>query len=563
MVPTRPRPRAVLISVLLVLALGLAGLLAFNAQAQFRDHRATAERVLRDYARLAAARFGQRTAQNLYYMAYWPIVEAFGRSGAATRPDRLPTPAALAAGLDSVPAAFVRHARYAFRLSLGRGQLVTAGAAPSPAVRRWLKDTLPVHFDAVFEKEEHVAALMDSVDGAARLVVYTVTKPAHAGAPPVLLGLDVDPRAMTPFYTMGAEKFPLLPRPLTSGVIYDSLGSLEVTDASGRELYHSPVRYEPMFTARDSIDPMWAGLHVQVTLRPDIADKLVIGGLPRSRLPYVLGVLLLTAGLIVTALVQLRREYDLARLRTDFVSGVSHELRTPLAQIRMFGETLLLGRVRSETERRRSLEIIDQEARRLTHLVENLLHFSRSERQTHRVAPAPTWMAPLVRSVVEAFAPLATPRRARLRTDLAEGVVAAVDAEAFRQMLLNLLDNAVKYGPEDQTVTVTLAAADAAGRVRVTVDDQGPGVPPAERERVWERFWRLERDRGSAVAGTGIGLAVVRELVALHGGRAWVEEPAPPAGRGARFTLELRAVASPPPTTPSPTDRPAPAEATA
>ena len=134
MVPTRPRPRAVLISVLLVLALGLAGLLAFNAQAQFRDHRATAERVLRDYARLAAARFGQRTAQNLYYMAYWPIVEAFGRSGAATRPDRLPTPAALAAGLDSVPAAFVRHARYAFRLSLGPGQLVTAGAAPSPAV---------------------------------------------------------------------------------------------------------------------------------------------------------------------------------------------------------------------------------------------------------------------------------------------------------------------------------------------------------------------------------------------------------------------------------------------
>src|SRR5881396_1001238 len=183
MVPTRPR--ALLISVLLVLALGLAGLLAFNAQAQFRDHRATAERVLRDYARLAAARFGQRPAQNLYYMAYWPIVEAFGRSGAATRSDRLPAPAALAAGLDSVPAAFVKYARYSFRLNLRSGDLRTAGAAPSPAVRRWLKDTLPVHFDAVFEKEEHVAALMDSVDGAARLVVYTVTKPAHAGAPPV------------------------------------------------------------------------------------------------------------------------------------------------------------------------------------------------------------------------------------------------------------------------------------------------------------------------------------------------------------------------------------------
>jgi len=561
MAPPRRSPRAVLISVLLVLALGLAGLLAFNAQATFRDHRATAERVLRDYARLAAARFAQRTANNLYYMACWPVVEAFTRSGAAARPDRLPTPAALAAGLDSVPAAFVRHARFAFRLSVASGQLVTAGAAPSAAVRRWLRDTLPLHLEAVYMKEEHVAALVDSVDGASRLVVYTLAKPASPGAAATLLGIEVDPRAMAPFYTMSSEKFPLLPRPLTGGVIYDSLGSLEVTEPAGRELYHSPVRYHPMFTARDSVEPMMAGLHVQVTLRPDIADKLVIGGLPRSRLPFVLGVLLLTAGLIVTALVQLRREYDLARLRTDFVSGVSHELRTPLAQIRMFGETLLLGRVRSEAERRRSLEIIDQEARRLTHLVENLLHFSRSERQAHRVAPEPTWMAPLIRSVVEAFAPLAVPRRVRLRADIADGVVAAVDPEAFRQMLLNLLDNAVKYGPEDQSVTVTLAPADAAGRVRITVDDQGPGIPPAERERIWERFWRLERDRGSAVAGTGIGLAVVRELAALHRGRAWIEDPPGGHGGGARFVLEVPAAA--PPAAPPAAERSAPAEATA
>ena len=559
MAASRPRPRAVLISVLLVLALGLAGLLAFNAQASFHDHRATAERVLKDYARLAAARFGQRTAQNLYYMAWWPVVEAFTRSGAASHPDRLPAPQALAVGIDSVAADFVRHARYSFRLDLASHRLLTAGAAPSPAVQRWLRDTLPVHLAAVYQKDEHVSALLDSIDGAARLIVYTLPKPEHAAAQPVLLGLDVDPQAMAPFYTMSAEKFPLLPRPLTGGVIYDSLGSLKVTDPAGHELYHSQVRYEPLFTGTDSMDAMMAGLHVSVTLRPDIANKLVIGGLPRSRLPFVLGVLLLTAGLIVTALVQLRREYDLARLRTDFVSGVSHELRTPLAQIRMFGETLLLGRVRSEAERRRSLEIIDQEARRLTHLVENLLHFSRSERQAHRVAPEPTWMAPLVRSIVEAFSPLAVPRRVRLRTDIAEGVVAAVDPELFRQMLLNLLDNAVKYGPEDQTVTVTLAPADAAGRVLVTVDDQGPGIPPAERERVWERFWRLERDRGSAIAGTGIGLAVVRELAALHGGRAWVEDP-PDGRRGARFAIELPAAQ--PPASPPPAEQPSPEEAT-
>src|SRR5207249_1836393 len=99
--------------------------------------------------------------------------------------------------------------------------------------------------------------------------------------------------------------------------------------------------------------------------------------------------------LVVAALLQLHREYELSRLRADFVSGVSHELRTPLAQIRMFSETLLLGRVRSEGERVRSLEIVDQEARRLTHLVENLLHFSRSERQATRLSPAPAPLAPL------------------------------------------------------------------------------------------------------------------------------------------------------------------------
>jgi len=107
-------------------------------------------------------------------------------------------------------------------------------------------------------------------------------------------------------------------------------------------------------------------------------------------------------------------------------------------------------------------------------------------------------------------------------------------------MLLNLLDNAVKYGPSGQTVTLGLTVAD--GRARVSVDDEGPGVPAAERERIWDRFWRLERDRGSAVAGTGIGLSVVRELVALHGGRTWVEDaPASQRGdrAGSRFVIEL------------------------
>src|SRR5205823_12511168 len=171
----------------------------------------------------------------------------------------------------------------------------------------------------------------------------------------------------------------------------------------------------------------------------------------------------------------------------------------------------------------------------------HLLHFSRSERRLTHLSPSLAPLAPLVSEAAEGFAPLAAARGVALQTDLTDGVVAPVDADALRQMLLNLLDNAVKYGPPGQTVTLGLTVTE--GRARICVDDQGPGIPAADRERIWDRFWRLERDRGSAVAGTGIGLSVVRELVALHGGRAWAEEGR--GGTGARFVLELPLVGQP------------------
>jgi len=542
--PRVPRhPRGLLVAVLLLGSLLLAGVLALQAHTNFLYHRATAERVLRDYARLAASRFALRTGSNLYYMAAWPPMEALSRAKAGTPGTPLPSPEQLEPGLQPYAVDFLKLARYTLRLDLATGRLETSGDAPSAAARRWLLDGLPAHARSVYQPKEHLAVIVEQVGGLRHAVIYTVKE--KAGAPSTLVGVDVDPKAFEPFYTMGAEKQPLLPRPLTGGIVFDSMVSVIVTEANGAELYRSPVQYPATFSARDTVEAMMGGMQVHVALRPEMASKLVIGGLPRSRLPVLLGVLALTTGLIVTALVQLQREYELARLRTDFVSGVSHELRTPLAQIRMFSETLLLGRVRSEEEHRRSLEIIDQEARRLTHLVENLLHFSRAERQVTRLSPERAPLAPLVQEAVEGFAPLAAARGVRVHTDLADGVDASVDVEALRQMLLNLLDNAVKYGPPHQVVSVRLATSN--GCARICVDDQGPGIPAADRERVWDRFWRLERDRGSAVAGTGIGLAVVRELVALHGGRAWVEDAPPGAGgnggKGVRFVIELPLVA--------------------
>jgi signal transduction histidine kinase len=277
---------------------------------------------------------------------------------------------------------------------------------------------------------------------------------------------------------------------------------------------------------------------MHVGLRPELAAQLVVGGLPRSRLPLLAAVFVLTAGLLGVALRQLYRQQELARLRTEFVSGVSHELRTPLAQIRWFAELLHLGKLRTDEERTRSAGIIDQEARRLTYLVENVLNFSRAEKGTNRITPGSLDLDTEIRDAIEMFSPLARSRRMTLRS-IPSGLTVTADRNALRQILLNLLDNAAKYGPPGQTISVGSASGPSAdgARVRLWVEDEGPGIPAGDRDRVWEPYVRLSREAESATGGSGIGLSVVRELVALHHGAAWIE--AAGVGGGARVVVEL------------------------
>ncbi|MGB7461827.1 MAG: HAMP domain-containing sensor histidine kinase, partial [Candidatus Acidiferrum sp.] len=227
-------------------------------------------------------------------------------------------------------------------------------------------------------------------------------------------------------------------------------------------------------------------------------------------------------------------EMALQQLRDEFVSSVSHELRTPLTQIRMFTETLLLDRIRSTEEQRRSLEIIDREARRLTQLVLNILQFSRMDRKIDSLSKVKCELAPLIQEIVEDFESVMNGSEAQIELRLPFGLAANVDPDALRQIVINLLDNAVKYGRKKQRIILGLEARD--GMACLFVDDEGPGVPVADRKRIFERFQRLERDRQSAIAGTGIGLSVVHDLVARHGGRCSVT-----AGDrgGAKFVVEL------------------------
>jgi signal transduction histidine kinase len=248
----------------------------------------------------------------------------------------------------------------------------------------------------------------------------------------------------------------------------------------------------------------------------------------------------MNAALIVLAILQLRREMALQELRDEFVSSVSHELRTPLTQIRMFTETLLLERIRSTDEYQRSLEIIDRETRRLTQLVENVLQFSRSEKTGDTLAKENREIAPLVQETVDDFTSMMNGSDTRIGTRLKSGLYAQVDPGGLRQILINLLDNAVKYGKKGQQITVGLDAHDRTAFLYV--DDQGPGIPLPDRKRIFERFQRLDRDRESSVAGTGIGLSVVQDLVTRHHGRCSVT-----TGEcgGAKFIVELPLSAPP------------------
>ncbi len=322
------------------------------------------------------------------------------------------------------------------------------------------------------------------------------------------------------------------PGALTAGG-NDSVLSIRVLE-NGAEVWRSHPQYTGAFRASS---PAAAGpLVVQATLRDGVAERLLAGRMPTCRLALLLPLLGINVLLLGLAVRRFRREREDARLQSEFVSGVSHELRTPLAQIRMFAETMLLGRMERADDQRRALGIMVKETARLTALIESILHFTRAGRQA---VPARTEATPpgaLLKEIVDEYRPLARTRGVALATELdaaLEHAVAEVDRGAVRQILLNLLDNAVKYGDGGDIVV----RADASeGRLRVLVDDGGPGIPPGERQRVWHPFYRLERDRRGATAGSGIGLAVVRQLAHAQGGEAWLE-PSPLGGARAVVVL--------------------------
>lgn len=285
-------------------------------------------------------------------------------------------------------------------------------------------------------------------------------------------------------------------------------------------------------TAMAQANGLFPSLEVEAALAPEASTLLLVGGELRSAMPVLILLLALAVvlGLIASRQVWLQRR--LASMRTDTIARISHELRTPLAQIRLFTDTLRLDRAGNDQERHRALSVIDREVRRLDHLVNNVLRFGAHDHEREPLEPERLDLHEFLARITAEFEPLAAHRGVALHTDIEPGLVAHADAEAMRRVVFNLLDNAAKYGPEGGTIRLSAGGIDH-GRARIRVDDEGPGIPVAERERIWDMYGHSSN--GTA-GGSGIGLALVRHYAEEHGGCVRVET-AP--GGGARFVVEL------------------------
>lgn len=524
-----PGSRSAFVVGLLLLTVVLTGFLGYQAFSATRSHERVVEKTVKEQVYFATWEYTGIARRTLEGKLFKPGLEVVALAGGKYR-DK---PFELQAIRDLADRRAWTYAQFAdafFRLDMNTGQAVVVGEAPA-GLRAWIEGSLQAHTDTVYDGYEPVMVFPPDVPGA---LVYHLYPEDRSEAETAYGYLIRDEGVAGPLGD-AFEHNALLPESLTGEVENTDLFSVRVRDPRGRTVYASAPAYTSGFVAEDTIGRVRGDMVAEVTVKPQAATTLVIGGFPRSRLPLVLGLLALTLGLLSVAILQLRREAELARLRADFVSGVSHELRTPLAQIRMFAETLLLGRVRNEEEWERSLAIIVNESRRLTHQVDNVLLFSRSESQAMRLNPEPTDLGDALAEVVETFTPLAEAARVSLEAQLADGVVAPVDGVALRQAVLNLLDNAVKYGPAGQTIQVGVSRLP--GNVSlIWVEDQGPGVPEEDRAAIWEPYSRLARHRESAVAGSGIGLAVVRRIAVRHGGSVRVETG---MEGGARFVIQL------------------------
>jgi len=280
------------------------------------------------------------------------------------------------------------------------------------------------------------------------------------------------------------------------------------------------------------LSPWFPDQQIEISLiNKDLIKNLV----NRRGLIYgIASLFLLVAMCLGVALIlrDITRERNLARLRTDFISNVTHELKTPLTSIRMYAESLLMERVKTNDTRKEYLEVVLNESERLKRMINNILEFSKTEKGRTEYHFVKSNLTSIIRSAIHEMSYWFEKENFEVVTELDENIDAEVDPEKIKQVVENLLSNSIKYSTDVRQVFIRLQKA--GDNVLIEVEDKGIGIPADRISHIFEPFYRIEQKE--SISGTGLGLTVVKEIVDAHKGIVEVNsEP----GKGSIFTVRL------------------------
>jgi two-component system phosphate regulon sensor histidine kinase PhoR len=329
---------------------------------------------------------------------------------------------------------------------------------------------------------------------------------------------------------------------MTEGVVaLDDRGRLVLLNPAARAMFGvgnggaegrpflEVIRQKELLDLVDEVRVGGAPARHELDLGPPVNRVVAARGAPVALGPETAGVLL-----VLHDVTELRR---LERVRSEFVANVSHELRTPLTCIKGYLETLLDGALDDQAHARRFLEVAGTHAERLDRLIDDLLELSNIESGRVALAPLRLDLGDLVAGVAAMFERRTARSRQTVEPAVAPGLAVQADRDRLVQILVNLVDNAVKFTPEGGRIRIEAEAAPD-GRVVVRVRDTGIGIASTELPRITERFYRVDKTRSREVGGTGLGLAIVKHLVQAHGGELHIESA---LGRGTTVSFTLPA----------------------
>ncbi len=322
---------------------------------------------------------------------------------------------------------------------------------------------------------------------------------------------------------------------ITSGLGKLAQGGYQITSTEGRRIISSQIVLPPEGNSTVITEgfiktfPLKIDLYLGESVQQKIRNQVLL-------YTIFLAIMLIGLGTGIYLLIKSTiREVKLARMKSDFVSTVSHELRTPLSLIRMYGELLEFKYAKNDGEKQKYYEVITRESKRLTQLINNVLDFSRIDAERKEYHLIEDNLAAVVENTIAAFKTHLTGKEFTIKTNFASDLpLVKIDKDAISQMVLNLLDNAVKYSKDEKYIEINLKKVNT--QIELEIIDTGIGIDPKHFDKIFERFYRIESGLTRETRGTGLGLALVKHIAEAHEATVEVKSK---VGQGSTFTVKF------------------------